>query len=74
MKISKQKAIEQNWDQVKSRNYKLAHLDNYQSVVFAELNGDPGEVTTDDLERVYYIVEGKGEFNFNGDVTPVSQG
>jgi len=75
MKLSKKQAINQNWDKVKSWNYKLAGLGKeYQSVVYAELDGDHGKVETSDVERVYFILEGTGEFDINGTVTPVEQG
>ncbi|HKY74068.1 MAG TPA: cupin domain-containing protein [Patescibacteria group bacterium] len=74
MKISKSQAIKQNWDEVHSLNYKLPELSPYKSVVFAELHGDHGQVHTNDLERIYYIIEGSGEFNIAGEVTSVVQG
>jgi len=65
MKISKNKAIKEDWDEVKSWNYKLPHLDPKMSVVYAELDGEHGLVHTNEIERVYYIIEGQGEFIFN---------
>ena len=65
MKISKNKAIKEDWDEVKSWNYKLPHLDPKMSVVYAELDGEHGLVHTNEIERVYYIIEGQGEFTFN---------
>ena len=74
MKISKQDSVRQDWDDVRSWNYKLKHLDKYQSVVYAELDGDHGEVNTTDLERVYYIIAGQGEYINDGKTTLVSAG
>jgi len=62
MKIIKDQAIREDWDEVKSWNYKLTHLLPKMSVVYAELDGDHGLVHTNDLERIYYIIEGQGEF------------
>jgi len=73
MKISKASAVRQDWDRVKSWNYKLKSLPGYQSVVYAELRGDHGEVHTNDLERVYYIVDGQGEFSFLGKTIAVKK-
>lgn len=75
MKISKNQAICQDWDKVKSRNYKLKHLSNkYQSVVYAQLNGDHGEVSTKDIERVYFIIEGSGKFIINEKIIQIEAG
>ena len=62
MKITKSEAVREDRDEVKSRNYKLGIQEKYQSVVIAELKGPHGEVVTGDIERVYYISDGKGEF------------
>lgn len=74
MKISQNKSIRQDWDQVKSWNYKLKHLSYYQSVVYAELDGDHGKVHTNDLERVYYIIDGQGKFIIKNKTTSVKKG
>jgi mannose-6-phosphate isomerase-like protein (cupin superfamily) len=75
MKISKNQAVREDWDEVKSWNYKLKSLpQKYQSVVYAELKGDHSEVDTYDTERIYYIIDGEGEFKINGQTTPVTQG
>ncbi len=65
MKVSQQDAVRQDWDKAKSWNYKLKHLQGYQSVVYAELKGDHGEVNTNEQERVYFIIEGEGQLSFN---------
>jgi mannose-6-phosphate isomerase-like protein (cupin superfamily) len=74
MKIGLNEAKRQDWDQVKSWNYKLKHIKDYQSVVYAELDGDHGEVHTNDLERIYFIVSGKGEFKFNNQIFVAKKG
>ena len=73
MKISKQQTIREDWDEVKSWNYKLVDLFPKKSVVYAELNGDHGEVKTKEVERVYFILDGEGEFTFNGKATEVKK-
>ena len=74
MKIKKSQAVTEDWDQVHSLNYKVTHLHPYQSIVFAELNGVHGRVTTKDLERIYYILEGNGEFEIAGKKVTVEAG
>lgn len=73
MKISSSQAIRQDWDKVKSWNYKLTNISPKMSVVYAELEGDHGEVKTKDIERVYYILDGKGEFIFGGKTIKVQK-
>ncbi len=75
MKISQSQATPSSWNHVKSWNYKLKGLnEKYQSVVLAELDGDHGAVDSTDLERVYFIIDGTGEFIINNEVTPVEAG
>ena len=75
MKITKSNSIKEDWDNVKSWNYKLIDTgEKYQSVVYAELNGIHGEVNTKSIERVYYILSGKGEFKIENELTPVETG
>jgi mannose-6-phosphate isomerase-like protein (cupin superfamily) len=74
MKISQRKSVREDWDKVRSWNYKLKHLKRYQSVVYAELESDHGVVSTNDVERVYFIIEGKGEFEISGKIIKVSKG
>lgn len=62
MRITKSESTREDRDDVKSRNYKLGIQGKYQSVVVAELDGPHGEVVTKDIERIYYISSGKGEF------------
>lgn len=40
MHITKQDSKTQNWDQVKSWNYKLPHLDPKKSVVYAQVKAN----------------------------------
>ena len=73
MKITKTKAKREDWDKVRSWNYKLTHFSPKMSVVYAELDGDHGEVKTKEAERIYYILEGKGEFTIDGSTTQVQR-
>ena len=75
MKITKSNSIQEDWDEVKSWNYKLAGIgEKYQSVVYAELNGPHSEVKSESVERVYYILNGKGEFKIEDEITAVETG
>jgi mannose-6-phosphate isomerase-like protein (cupin superfamily) len=74
MKITKSQAIREDWDEVKSWNYKLPHISPKMSVVYAELEGDHGQVHTEDIERIYYIIEGQGEFTIGGEKMSINTG
>lgn len=74
MKITQQQSIRQDWDKTKSWNYKLKHLSPYQSIVYAEIKKDHGEVHTNDIERIYYIIDGIGEFVYNNETIPIKKG
>lgn len=72
--MSKDQAIREDWDEVKSWNYKLLHLQPKMSVVYAELEGNHSLVHTEDLERIYFIIEGQGEFTIGEEKTLVEMG
>ena len=72
MHISKTNSKTQDWDGVKSWNYKLPHLS--KSVVYAEVSGEHGEVETGDSEWIYYIIEGSGKFVISGETSEVNAG
>jgi mannose-6-phosphate isomerase-like protein (cupin superfamily) len=74
MIITQPQAIREDWDQTKSWNYKLKHLSPYQSIVYAEITNDHGEVHTNDIERIYYIIDGAGEFVIGDEATKVEKG
>ena len=74
MYIPNDKAIREDWDEVRSWNYKLQHLSPQKSIVYAEIKNEHGEVTTKESEWIYYIIEGKGTFIINNEATNVSAG
>lgn len=74
MKITKKESIRENWDKVKSWNYKLDHLSPKMSVVYAELEDTHGKVSTKEIERIYYIINGQAEFIINNKKTLVKKG
>lgn len=42
-------------------------------MVYAELDGDHGEVHTTESERIYFILEGEGEFVYGGETIIVQK-
>lgn len=73
MKISRSQSKRHDWDKVRSWNYKLTGLSPKQSVVYAELEDDHGKVHTEGAERIYYILDGEGEFDINGEIVKVKK-
>ncbi|HSX39062.1 MAG TPA: AraC family ligand binding domain-containing protein [Candidatus Saccharimonadales bacterium] len=74
MYISINNSKRQDWDKVKSWNYKLDFLKPEMSVVYAEVVGEHGDAETKESEWIYYIIEGNGEFMINRTTTKVSSG
>jgi mannose-6-phosphate isomerase-like protein (cupin superfamily) len=75
IKVSKQQAIRSDWGKMKSWNAKFPVVRGGTSVVVAEFEGPHGKVRTrKDRERIYYILEGKGEFEVEDEKIPVSGG
>ncbi|MDO8658453.1 MAG: hypothetical protein Q7K55_06935 [Candidatus Levybacteria bacterium] len=67
LKISKIKADEYERKGFKGYNYKLPKIDGGSSVLYAELTGEHGERTIGDKARIYFILEGTGEFIVDGE-------
>lgn len=73
-KFTPEEASKFKWDGVKGLNYKLLELLPRKSVLYAELVKDHGIVSTKDAERVYYILEGEGEFVIANDKISTKKG
>lgn len=73
-KISKYQSKQQDWDQVKSWNYKINTPLTPNSVVYAEIQGEHGEVITGDREYIYYILSGTGKFISQDEEIQVGEG
>ncbi|SRR5258708_28931219 len=66
MKISKKEAIKHGRKGVKGIYYQLPNIDSGTTVAYAEFTGEHGERTIGERARIYYILDGKGEFLVNG--------
>jgi len=66
LKIPKTQAVKYNREGFKGYNYPLPNIENGSSILFAELTGDHGVRTIGDKARIYFILEGTGEFLING--------
>jgi mannose-6-phosphate isomerase-like protein (cupin superfamily) len=75
IKISKDQAVRSDWHKMKSLNWKFPTIRGGTSVVVAEFEGPHGKVRTKkDRERIYYILEGTGEFEIEEEKLPVQEG
>ncbi len=72
--ISRADAEQYGREGVRGFNYKLPHIDGGSSVIHAELTVQHGQRTTLDRSRIYYILEGRGEFMINGERVGVGTG
>ena len=65
VKVSRKNAAKYGNKNVKAFDYVLPKLDS--SLVYAELSGEHGEIKTSKRSRIYYILDGDGQFVLNGD-------
>ena len=73
-KLTKNDAVKYGSEGVTAYNYPLPNIESGSSVVYAELTGEHGERTTGDRSRVYYILEGEGEFIVDREKVKVQSG
>jgi mannose-6-phosphate isomerase-like protein (cupin superfamily) len=74
LKISKKDAIQHNREGVNGTYYQLPDIEGGTTIAYAEFTGEHGERTIEDKARIYYILEGKGEFVINGKKFDVEDG
>lgn len=66
-KISKKESVPYGRAGVSAFNYSLPDVNEGSSVIYAELTGIHGERTIGDRSRIYYILDGSGEYVINGE-------
>ena len=54
--------------------YQLPEVDGGRSVIYAEVRNDHGTRVVGAHPRIYYIIDGEGEFTINGEKTSVQKG
>ena len=74
VKISLSDAVSHNRNGVVARYYQLPDVENGKTVAYAEFSGEHGERTIGEHVRIYYVLEGQGEFLVNGVKYPVDRG
>lgn len=74
IKLSRKNAQPYGRAGVSAFNYPFPDTNNGSSIIYAELTGEHGERTIGDRARLYYILDGQGEFVVNGETTSVQTG
>lgn len=73
-KLTRQESQPYGRKGVSAFNYALPDINGGSSVIYAELTGVHGERTIADRARIYYVIEGAGEFVVNGNKIVVGAG
>ncbi|HXS15117.1 MAG TPA: cupin domain-containing protein [Candidatus Saccharimonadales bacterium] len=73
-KLAKANAIQHGREGVKGWYYQLPEINKGTTVAYAEFTDEHGERTIGERSRIYYILEGKGEFVVNGEKFSVEKG
>jgi len=73
MKFELRNAKTFGWEGIKGFEYNTKEDFEKASVVFAEVSGRHGKIKNIKSERIYIVVEGKGEFIINDEVVPVER-
>lgn len=73
-KLSRKQATPYGREGVSAFNYAFPDIENGTSVIYAELTGVHGERTIGERARMYYIIEGTGEFVVNGETFSIESG
>lgn len=73
MKFELKNAKEFGWKGIKGFEYNTKEEFEKASVVFAEVSGRHGKIKNIKSERIYIIVDGKGEFIIDDKVIPAEK-
>lgn len=74
-KVTKDESIHHSRDGVVARYYQLPETEGGgTTVAYAEFRGEHGQRTIGERSRIYYILEGKAEFEINGEKFNVGEG
>lgn len=73
-KISTKDAIKYSREGLDGTYYQFPEINNGTTVSYAEFTGEHGERTIGERSRIYYILEGNGEFMVNDEKFDIEQG
>ena len=74
LKLTRNQAIKFGRKGLKALNYELPGIENGSSVIYNEATGEHGQRTIGNRARIYYVIEGEGEFIVNGKKFSVAAG
>ena len=74
LKITKKNSIHHERDGVNAYYYQMPDINNGTTFAYAEFKSEHGERKIGGRSRIYYILEGEGEFVINGKKFTVSAG
>jgi quercetin dioxygenase-like cupin family protein len=74
MKLSIKDVVYHERKNVKGWYYQLPNVNSGTSVIYAEVTGEHGERHIGDHPRIYYIIDGVGEYEINGEKIKVEKG
>ncbi|MEK7525927.1 MAG: AraC family ligand binding domain-containing protein [Patescibacteria group bacterium] len=74
LKITKNQAIKHGRPGVDGTYYQLPDINGGTTIAYAEFTGEHGERTIGGRSRIYYILEGNGEFMINNEKFDVEPG
>ncbi len=72
-KVSSTVATSHSRNGVFGRYYQFPDIGNGTTVAYAEFTGEHGQRTIGDRPRIYYILEGEGKLELNGEKTPITK-
>jgi mannose-6-phosphate isomerase-like protein (cupin superfamily) len=73
-KIKQIDAFKHDTEALKGWYYQLPELDGGRTVVYAEVTGDHGQRVIGKNPRIYFAIDGEGEFVINNEITIVTRG
>lgn len=68
-KLTKNDAVRSDTEALHGWYYQLPDVEGGCSVIYAEVTGDHGQRIIGNHSRIYFIIEGEGEFTVNGEKT-----
>jgi quercetin dioxygenase-like cupin family protein len=74
MKLSIKDSVYHERTGVKGWYYQLPEINNGTSVIYGEITGEHGERHVGNHPRIYYIIDGVGEYEINGEKINVEKG
>lgn len=74
MKYSKNDSTKFGWTGLTGWPYNESSDFKNASATYFEVTGSHGKVMSKRSDRIYYVIEGNGEFEINGTVQSVSEG